>query len=230
MRTRDSMRSVAFCVSDPGISNSSRSDPPTVMTRRTRRTRMPTQPRMIRHGCIAQIRVHRASPPDERRSCAARRSASGASTPLVSSPTSCSVMPSPSSFPDTKDPCRAWNSSLSGKRLRLPVSIGVPWRLGSLLAERPRGSRSKTTQPPTRHLRRFNNGRQSFRISPASRTTIDGSHWPPIVENARTPVRAIEWGTCETYCRSSGSGRFGRSDRGNACCRGARPSPAPAAD
>ena len=72
--------------------------------------RIATQPRMIRQ-------VHRAdscppaNPPDERRSCAALRSHRARPRPssrlrLLGLP-SC---PSPSSFPDTKDPCRAWNS------------------------------------------------------------------------------------------------------------------------
>ena len=68
----DSIRSVAFCVSDPGISNSSRSEPPTVATRTIRRAMMPTQPKTTRHGCVAQARVQRASAPVERRSWAAQ--------------------------------------------------------------------------------------------------------------------------------------------------------------
>src|SRR5918999_1351237 len=79
----DSIRSVAFWVSEPGISNSSFRLPPTVMTRAIRRTRMPSQLPTTRQGCVAQARVQRASPPVESRSWARRRSAIG---PPTSSP------------------------------------------------------------------------------------------------------------------------------------------------
>ena len=49
-----SIRSVAFCVSEPGISNSSRSEPPIVPTRTIRTTMMPIQLKMTRQGCVAQ--------------------------------------------------------------------------------------------------------------------------------------------------------------------------------
>ncbi len=71
------IRSVAFCVSDPGISNSSRSEPPTVKTRAISTPTMARKPNTTRHGCVAQARVQRASPPVERRSWAARRSVVG---------------------------------------------------------------------------------------------------------------------------------------------------------
>ena len=45
-----SIRSVAFWVSDPGMSNSSRSDPPTVATRAISTTMIPSQPRTVFHG------------------------------------------------------------------------------------------------------------------------------------------------------------------------------------
>ena len=45
-----SIRSVAFWVSDPGMSNSSFSDPPTVATRPISTTMMATQPKIVRHG------------------------------------------------------------------------------------------------------------------------------------------------------------------------------------
>ena len=98
----DLIRSVAFCVSDPGISNSSRSEPPIVATRTTRRMTMPIQPKTTRHGCVAQARVQRASAPVERRSWAARRwaagrAAEGASPGFrsLSGPPSCSVIVCP---------------------------------------------------------------------------------------------------------------------------------------
>jgi hypothetical protein len=69
-----SSRSVAFCVSDPGISNSSRSEPPTVPTRAIRTIKMLTHAPTTRHGCMAQARTQRAHAPVERRWCAERRS------------------------------------------------------------------------------------------------------------------------------------------------------------
>ena len=63
-----SIRSVAFCVSEPGISNSSRSEPPTVATRTIRTTMMPIQreddaPRMrgARRAPSARARRSRAA-------------------------------------------------------------------------------------------------------------------------------------------------------------------------
>ena len=70
-RTRDSIRSVALCVSDPGISNSSFRPPPTVATRTIRTTRMPPHAAATRPGCAAHARIQRASPPVASRSCAA---------------------------------------------------------------------------------------------------------------------------------------------------------------
>ena len=67
----DSIRSVAFCVSDPGISNLSFRPPPTVATRTISRAMMPSQARATRPGCVAHARIQRASAPDARRSCAA---------------------------------------------------------------------------------------------------------------------------------------------------------------
>ena len=68
----DSIRSVARWVSEPGISNSSRSEPPIVATSPMRTTTIASQPRTTRHGWLAQKRVHRARPPVASRSCAAR--------------------------------------------------------------------------------------------------------------------------------------------------------------
>ena len=79
-----SMRSVALCVSDPGISNSSRSEPANEMVRTIRAAKMPSHAPMTRQGCVAQRRIQRARPPVESRSCAARRS-SVISRPLVAS-------------------------------------------------------------------------------------------------------------------------------------------------
>ena len=45
---------------------------------------MPTQPKTTRHGCVAQARVQRASPPVARRSWAASRSDVGSSVGAVS--------------------------------------------------------------------------------------------------------------------------------------------------
>jgi hypothetical protein len=70
-----SIRSVARCVSEPGISNSSLRPPPNVATRPIRTTRMPSQLKTTRHGWVAQARIQRASPPVERRSCASLLSA-----------------------------------------------------------------------------------------------------------------------------------------------------------
>src|SRR5918994_1001723 len=75
-----SIRSVALCVSEPGISNSSRSSPPTVPTRRINAAMMPIQAPMTRQGCVAHARVQRASPPFESRSWAERRSVIGLRT------------------------------------------------------------------------------------------------------------------------------------------------------
>ncbi len=50
----DSIRSVAFCVSEPGISNSSFRLPPTVTTKAIKSATIPTQPRTMRHGWVAQ--------------------------------------------------------------------------------------------------------------------------------------------------------------------------------
>ena len=79
----DSSRSVAFCVSDPGISNSSLSEPPTAPTRTISTTRIPTQPATTRHGWVAHARAQRASAPVERRSWAARRSADRSSSDAI---------------------------------------------------------------------------------------------------------------------------------------------------
>ena len=76
----DSMRSVARCVSEPGIENSSFRLPPTVATSTIRAAMIPSQLTMTRHGCEAQARIQRARPPVESRSCARRRSAMCAST------------------------------------------------------------------------------------------------------------------------------------------------------
>ena len=67
----DSIRSVARCVSDPGISNSSRRPPPTVATSTISATTIPSQPRSTRHGCVAHARIHPASAPVASRSWAA---------------------------------------------------------------------------------------------------------------------------------------------------------------
>src|SRR5262245_34177892 len=75
----DSIRSTAFCVSEPGISNSSLRLPPTPATRATSATTIPTQAPTTRHGCVATARIQRASPPVESRSCAVRRSRLGSS-------------------------------------------------------------------------------------------------------------------------------------------------------
>ena len=64
----DSIRSVAFCVSDPGMSNSSRSEPPTVATRAISTATVARKPKTTRHGWVAHARVQRASPPVARRS------------------------------------------------------------------------------------------------------------------------------------------------------------------
>ena len=102
-----SIRSVAFCVSDPGISNSSRSEPPTVATRTIRTTMMPIQLKTTRHGCVAHARAQRASAPVARRSWAALRPGAGAPAPVGSSspcvpeswvPESWSVIPAPLSL------------------------------------------------------------------------------------------------------------------------------------
>ena len=69
-----SIRSVAFCVSEPGIVNSSFRLPPTVATRRMSPAMIPTQAIITRHGWFAQRRIQPASAPVESRSCAARRS------------------------------------------------------------------------------------------------------------------------------------------------------------
>ena len=70
----DSIRSVAFWVSEPGISNSSLRLPPIVETRTIRVAMMPTHARTTRQGCSAHERVQRANPPVASRSWAARRS------------------------------------------------------------------------------------------------------------------------------------------------------------
>ncbi len=64
----DSIRSVAFCVSDPGIENSSRSDPPTVATSAISVAMIPSQTTTTLHGWVAHARIQRASPPVARRS------------------------------------------------------------------------------------------------------------------------------------------------------------------
>jgi hypothetical protein len=74
----DSIRSVAFCVSDPGISNSSFRPPPKPPTRTIKTTTIPTQPATTRHGCAAHARIHAARAPVESRSCAACRSPAAA--------------------------------------------------------------------------------------------------------------------------------------------------------
>jgi hypothetical protein len=68
----DSIRSVARCVSEPGISNSSRSPPPTVATSPIRTTTIPSHPKITRHGWVAQIRAQPASVPVASLSWAAR--------------------------------------------------------------------------------------------------------------------------------------------------------------
>ena len=65
------IRSVARCVSEPGIVNSSRREPPIVATRPMSRTMIPIHVPTTRHGCVAQRRAQAASAPVERRSCAA---------------------------------------------------------------------------------------------------------------------------------------------------------------
>jgi hypothetical protein len=70
------MRSVALCVSEPGISNSSFRLPPTVATSTMSAAMIPSQAKTTRHGCDAHARIHLARPPVERRSCAERRSVS----------------------------------------------------------------------------------------------------------------------------------------------------------
>jgi hypothetical protein len=84
----DSIRSVAFCVSDPGISNSSRRPPPTVATSTISTATIPSHTSMTRHGCVAQARAHEASAPVDSRSCAASRSLA----PLVPGSIVCSLM------------------------------------------------------------------------------------------------------------------------------------------
>ena len=69
-----SIRSVALCVSEPGISNSSRRRAADRGDEDDQVAMMPTQPKTTRHGCAAQARIQRASAPVARRSCAARRS------------------------------------------------------------------------------------------------------------------------------------------------------------
>ena len=82
-----SIRSVAFWVSEPGIENSSRNEPPIVATRKIRLAMITTQARTTRHGLFAHMRIQRASPPVASRSCADRRSV------VPFSP--CSVIPAP---------------------------------------------------------------------------------------------------------------------------------------
>ena len=81
------IRSVAFWVSEPGIVNSSRSEPPIVATRKIRLAMITTQARTTRHGLFAHARIQRASPPVASRSCASRRSDRPVSP--------CSVIPAP---------------------------------------------------------------------------------------------------------------------------------------
>ncbi len=82
----DLIRSVAFCVSDPGIENSSFREPPIVATRTIRIAMIPIQLKTTRHGCAAQARIQRARAPVARRSCAASRSV------VASSPGSFSLL------------------------------------------------------------------------------------------------------------------------------------------
>src|SRR5918992_480794 len=89
-----SIRSVARCVSEPGISNSSLRLPPTVPTRTTRATTIPIHAPITRQGCEAQARAHRASPPVASRSCAARRATRIGGGPPGIPPSPCSVMSS----------------------------------------------------------------------------------------------------------------------------------------
>ncbi len=65
------IRSVARWVSEPGISNLSRSEPPIVATRTISTRMIPIHEPTTRHGCVAQRRAQAASVPVERRSCAA---------------------------------------------------------------------------------------------------------------------------------------------------------------
>ena len=78
-----SIRSVAFCVSEPGIVNSSRREPPIVATSTISVAMMPIQAKTTRHGCVRA----RAHPARER----ARREPLVRGQPLASSPfSSCS--------------------------------------------------------------------------------------------------------------------------------------------
>ena len=67
------IRSVAFCVSEPGISNLSLRLPPMVNTRTNSSAIEASEPRMTRQGCDAHTRAQRASRPVESRSCAKSR-------------------------------------------------------------------------------------------------------------------------------------------------------------
>ena len=68
-----SIRSVALCVSEPGISNSSLSEPPTVATSTISTTMIPTHVRTTATGG-RRTRVPTGEPPVDSRSCAASRS------------------------------------------------------------------------------------------------------------------------------------------------------------
>ena len=102
----DSIRSVAFCVSEPGILNSSRSSPPTVATVTMRTAMIPTHAQTTRHGCDAHARIQRASPPVDSRSWAASRSEVGSA---AASPWSSVVF-------DMGSPCGGGNAGGDQKR------------------------------------------------------------------------------------------------------------------
>jgi hypothetical protein len=67
------IRSVAFCVSEPGMSNWSLRLPPTVATSTTSSAIEASELTITRQGCDAHTRAQRASAPVESRSCARRR-------------------------------------------------------------------------------------------------------------------------------------------------------------
>ena len=191
----DSIRSVAFCVSDPGISNSSLRLPPTVPTRTISRTTIPSQPRTTRQGCDAHARDHLASEPVERRSWAASRP----STPFSSCPTVCSVMrPFLPAFPRSSQAFSLIWRAQYGR----PVSGGyghphldVDFLCRSFDRSGWRNS-SLTPHGPTGRLKRAGRPRPARRGRRPSPTRSSSRH-------ARAPTRRGRSGTCARRCHGS---------------------------
>src|SRR3954468_6739384 len=114
-----SIRSVALWVSEPGIVNSSRNEPPIVATRTMSAAMIPSHVTTTRQGLLAHMRIQRASAPVASRSCAERRSV----VPLCP----CSVMRSPPRGSDQRYTGRPRRRSTDNRPLNVFVlQTGLP--------------------------------------------------------------------------------------------------------